>query len=144
MLVVSYETLFLPIFFPTIFCLKYFINKIFRCFWRLQESIIKLCLPYTFENCFWQHSQHQCLSLRWALCCKTTHKGWQQIISLVNLPMLRLLLSKAQGCNDFWKPSKPCHIGIHWVAPAEYSQMSTHVPGCQSFFSFLHSFVMAK
>ena len=29
------------------------------------------------------------------------------------LTMLRLLMSKAQGCKDFWKPSKPCHIGIH-------------------------------
>ena len=50
--------------------------------------------------------------------------------------MLRLLSSKAQGRKDFWKPSKPCHVGIHWIALAEYSQMSTHVPGFQSFFIF--------
>ena len=36
----------------------------------------------------------------------------------------------------FWKLSKPCHIGIHWIALAEFSQMSTHVPGFQSFSGF--------
>ena len=30
------------------------------------------------------------------------------------------------------KPSKPGHVGIHWKALTEYSQMSTHVPGFQS------------
>ena len=33
----------------------------------------------------------------------------------------------AQGCKDFWKPSKPWHVGIHWKALAECSQMSTHI-----------------
>ena len=40
----------------------------------------------------------------------------------------------------FKKSSKPCHVGIHWIALAEYSQMSTHVPGFQSFFRFFASF----
>ena len=58
--------------------------------------------------------------------------------------MLRLVLYKPQGCTDFWKP-KPCHVGIHWVAFAKYSQMVDHVSGFQSFFSFLlHHFVLAK
>ena len=35
------------------------------------------------------------------------------------------------------KPSNPCHVGIHWIALAECSQMSTHMPG------FLY-FVLAK
>ena len=37
-------------------------------------------------------------------------------------------------------------IGIRCMALAEYSQMSTHVPGFQSFFLviFLHHFVLAK
>ena len=26
---------------------------------------------------------------------------------------------------------KPCHICIHWIALAEYFQMSTHMPGFQ-------------
>ena len=41
------------------------------------------------------------------------------------------LLSKARGCKDFRKPSKPCHVGIHWKALAEYSHLSTHMPGFQ-------------
>ena len=36
--------------------------------------------------------------------------------------------------KDFWKPSKPCHVGIHGIALAECSQMSTHLPGFQSIF----------
>ena len=46
---------------------------------------------------------------------------------------------------DFWKTSKPCHVGIHWIALAEFSQVSTHMPGLQLFFpGFLHHFVLAK
>ena len=55
--------------------------------------------------------------------------------------MLRLLLSKAQGCKDFWKTLKPCLVGIHWKALDEYSQMSTHVPG---FEAPLHHFLLQK
>ena len=58
--------------------------------------------------------------------------------------MLRLLSSKAQGRKDFRKPSKPCHVCIHWIALVEYSKMSTHVPGFQSFFRFLLHFVLAS
>ena len=28
----------------------------------------------------------------------------------------------------FWKPSKPCHLGNHWEALVEYSQIDTHAP----------------
>ena len=31
----------------------------------------------------------------------------------LTLLMLGLFSSKAQGCKDFWKPFKPCHIGTH-------------------------------
>ena len=55
------------------------------------------------------------------------------------LPMLRLLSSKVQGPKAFWKSSKPCHVGIHWIALSEYSQISTHVPGFQSFFRYFAS-----
>ena len=42
-------------------------------------------------------------------------------------------------------PSKPCHVGIHWIALTEYSQMSTHMPGFQLFLKgLLHHFVRAK
>ena len=44
----------------------------------------------------------------------------------------------------FWKKSyKTCNVGIHWIALTEYSQMSTHLPGFQSYFRF-HDFVLAK
>ena len=38
----------------------------------------------------------------------------------------------------------PCHVGIHWKALAEFSQMSTHLPWFQSFLSFLSSFYIAQ
>ena len=62
----------------------------------------------------------------------------------LTLPMLRLLSSKAQGCENFRKPSKPCHVGTHWKALAEYSQMSSHLPGFQSFFQVSASFCLAE
>ena len=63
-----------------------------------------------------------------------------------NLPMLRLVVSKAQERKDFWKLSKPSHVDIYWKALAEYSQMSTHMPVFQPFLNccFLHQFVLAK
>ena len=45
--------------------------------------------------------------------------------------MLRLLSSKAQECKILEKPLKPYRLGIHLKALAEYSQMSTHLPGFQ-------------
>ena len=72
----------------------------------------------------------------------TRHSKLQQyslIRVLLTLPMLRLLSSKAQGSNVFWKPFKPCHVGIHWIALTECSHMSTHVPGFQTFFIFFVS-----
>ena len=62
----------------------------------------------------------------------------------LTLTILRLLSSKAGGHKDFWKPSKPCQIGIHWKAFAEYSQMSTHVPGISSFFTFFATFCIGQ
>ena len=38
----------------------------------------------------------------------------------LTLPMLRLLSSEAQGRKDFLRPSKPIHVGIHWIALTEY------------------------
>ena len=58
--------------------------------------------------------------------------------------ILPMLTTCAQKSKDFWKPSKPCHVGIHWIALAEYSQMSTHVPGFQSFFRFFASFCIGQ
>ena len=36
------------------------------------------------------------------------------------------------------------HVGIHWKVLTEYYQMSTHVPGFQSFFRFFASFCIGK
>ena len=48
--------------------------------------------------------------------------------------MLRLLSSKPQGCKvSFRKASKPCHVGIHWKAIAEYSHMGTMFQGFNDF-----------
>ena len=71
---------------------------------------------------------------------------------LVYLPVLYYVIQgniifnafNAQGRKDFWKPSKPCHVGILWTALTEYSQLSTHMQGFQSFFVFLHHFILAK
>ena len=51
----------------------------------------------------------------------------------LTLSMLRLLSSNAQERKKNWKSSEPCHVGIHLIALAEYSQMSTI---CQGFGDF--------
>ena len=57
----------------------------------------------------------------------------------LTLPMHRLI-PKQKDAKIFLKSSKPCHVGIHWIALAEYSQMGNHMPGLQSFFSLFASF----
>ena len=42
------------------------------------------------------------------------------------------------------KTSKPCLVGIHWIALAEDSQVSTHVSGFQSLFNFFASFCIGQ
>ena len=37
-----------------------------------------------------------------------------------------------------------CDVGIHWIALAEYSHMSMHMPGFQSFFCFFASFCIGQ
>ena len=65
-------------------------------------------------------------------------------INILTLPMMRLLLSKAQESKDLWKPSKPCHVGIHWIAHAEYSQMRAMCHGFSHFTFFFASFCIDK
>ena len=55
-----------------------------------------------------------------------------------------LVCSIIQGHKDFWKTSKPCHVGIHWIALPEYSHMSTHSLGFQTFLRFFASFCIGK
>ena len=40
--------------------------------------------------------------------------------------------------------SKPCHVDIHWIPLAEYSQMSIQMPEFHSFFYFWYHFVLVK
>ena len=54
------------------------------------------------------------------------------LMMVLTLLKLRLLLPK------------PCYVSIHWIALAEYSQMSTHVTGLQSFFRFFASFCIGQ
>ena len=62
----------------------------------------------------------------------------------LTLPMLRLLSCKAQERKYFGKPSKPCHVGTHLKALTKYSQMSTHLPGFQSFFCVFAAFRISQ
>ena len=60
----------------------------------------------------------------------------------LTLSVLRLLSSRAQGHVHFCEPSKPCHVGICWIALAEHSQMNARISAVFQF--FLHPFVLAK
>ena len=65
-----------------------------------------------------------------------------QDINLSNGEASFVLRTRTQ---DIWKPSKPYHVGTHWIAFAEYSLMSIHVPlGFQSFFRTFASFCIGQ
>ena len=67
------------------------------------------------------------------------------ILANTLLSMLRLLSYKAREYKDFRKLSKPGQVGIHWMALAEYSHISTHAPRFQTFFQiFCIIFFLAK
>ena len=68
----------------------------------------------------------------------------QHIRTFLTLPILKLHSYKAQKRNDLRKPFKYCHVGIHWIALAKYSQMGTHVPVPVIFLTFLNHFIVAK
>ena len=52
-------------------------------------------------------------------------------LTTLTLPLL-VLQPKHKDANILGNHLlNPCHVGIHWIALAEYSQMSTHVPGFQ-------------
>ena len=52
--------------------------------------------------------------------------------------------SDAKGADIFGNHLKPYHVGIHWIALAEYSQMSTIMPGFQSFISSFASLCIGQ
>ena len=53
-----------------------------------------------------------------------------------NLFIAEAILSKEQRRLDFQKPPKPWHVGIHWIALAEYSHISTMYQGFSHLFKF--------
>ena len=62
------------------------------------------------------------------------------LCTILTLSILRRLSYEGQGFKIFFKSPRPCHVGIFLIALAEYSQMSTHVPGFQLFFRFFALF----
>ena len=60
----------------------------------------------------------------------------------LTLPMLRLLQSRAQEPNIF--ENNLNRVIVHWIALAEYFQMSTMCQGFSHFSGFLHHSVLAK
>ena len=63
------------------------------------------------------------------------HKGWG---------CLGYLCPMHKKAKIFENRLKSYHVGIHLIVLVEYSQMSTHVPGFQSFFRFFASFSIGK
>ena len=55
-----------------------------------------------------------------------------------------LLSSNAQKSKKLWKSSKTCYVGIHLKALTEYFQMSTNLPGFQSFSRYFAYFCIGQ
>ena len=64
------------------------------------------------------------------------------MIRLVNPSNAETTFVQSTRMQRSLNSSNPCHVGIHWKALTEYSQMSTLVPGFQSFSVFLHHFTL--
>ena len=83
------------------------------------------------NNILWanvtNHNFHWSISPNY---CKT-------VVATESTSDLTLQMLRRKG---IWKPSQPCHVGIHWKAPANNSQIRIHVPVFQWFFSFFASF----
>ena len=65
-------------------------------------------------------------------------------LSWLSLKLLRVHSPNAQKRKNLWKTSKPCHVGTHWKALAEYFHMSTHLPGFRWFFRFFALFCFGR
>ena len=65
-------------------------------------------------------------------------------IGRVNHSIAETTFVRTQKLKNLWKSSKPCHLGIHLKALIEYSQMSTHLPGFQSFSRFFDLFCIGQ
>ena len=70
-----------------------------------------------------------------AVLAKLKHPSSQ----LINPSNAETNFVQTQECKDFCQPAKPYLVGIHWIALAEYSQMSTYLPGFLLIFRFFAS-----
>ena len=62
----------------------------------------------------------------------------------INLSNAEATFFQNTRTQNFRKPSKPCHVGTHWIALPEYFQMSTHLPGFQLFLRSFASFCIGQ
>ena len=83
-------------------------------------------------------------STQWELSNEYQHDSISVVIKNLCIFVFWAKVASAQECKDFWKPSKPSHVGIHWIALTEYFQMRTHVSGFPSFFMFFASFCIGQ
>ena len=114
--------------------------KIMYYFSSRQIVVITTCYGIVLRHCLsWMGNMRRISALEMVFRLSHSHAMLQleKNGSVLTLPMLRLLSSKAQEHKFFWKPSKPCRVGIHGKALTEYFHMSTHLPGFRSFFRFL-------
>ena len=94
--------------------------------WRLPKRTALMAFRLTESGACIRNRQQYSINTVWL-----PQENLKFIISLMQcdltLPMMRLPSSPAQGCKDLWKPSKPCHVGIHWTALA-HSVLSDEYP----------------
>ena len=64
-------------------------------------------------------------------------------IECINPSNAEATFTQCTRTQDFYKPSNPCHIGFHWIAFTEHSQMSTHMPDFH-ISAFSHHFILPK
>ena len=77
-----------------------------------------------------------------AACIICSHSILQLLLNPSNPKATFVQITRIQR---FLKTFQPCHVGIHWKALAECSQMSTYVPGFQVTFQvFSHQFLLTK
>ena len=76
------------------------------------------------------------ISSRYDLSVESNVKPQTFLPSGSHLPNAEVTSIQSTRTQRFLKPSKPCHVGIHWIALTAYSRMNIKVPGFQSFFVF--------
>ena len=94
----------------------------------------------------WTRKQISYLIILWWLMYKLLQTVMTEVVWSLTLQCWGYSVQSAKK-QDVWKPSKPCHVGIHWRALCLWLSTLRWVPLCQGFshFSgFLHHFVFVK